>query len=222
MGIIKKKIKTQKKMLNWLFFVLFDFILDILTFVIDFPICITVLCINYFKYGKKIFDVAKLFEILRPLPYGIGNRVLTKIHGFINPYSRSLNTTILKFTPTEASLVLSDRPWARNPFNSIHAVALTNLAEMTSGLLMVSQQQRCSKKMKMIVTSLNIEFLKKARGDIFSYSEITPISAEEGKKEIKINVSLKDAQKDEVAKVVVGWSVIIEEKKVSSTKDKKT
>ncbi len=56
----------------------------------------------------------------------------------------------------------------KNPFNSIHAVALTNLGELTSGLVMLENLKSNNKKG--IVTKIECEYYKKARGKITAYS----------------------------------------------------
>ena len=50
--------------------------------------------------------------------------------GFVNfaaPYTGSVRPILTKMDATEAEGYIVEQPWLQNPFNSVHAVALTNL-----------------------------------------------------------------------------------------------
>ena len=59
---------------------------------------------------------------------------------------------------------MADRRRVRNHLRSLHAVALTNLAELTGNLALMSRQP--AKGARWIITGFHSEFLKKARGTI--------------------------------------------------------
>ena len=65
----------------------------------------------------------------------------------------------------QASLV--DRPWLRNPFSCVHALALANLGEFSSGMLMVNWLAYHKDK-RGIPIKIETEYLKKARGKILA------------------------------------------------------
>lgn len=65
----------------------------------------------------------------------------------------------------ESVIEMKERPWLRNPFKSIHAIALANLGEFSSALVMMSLMQHV-KGIKAIPVKLQVEYLMKARGKI--------------------------------------------------------
>lgn len=46
---------------------------------------------------------------------------------FAAPYTGSVDPFLTSMTETRAEGYIVERPWLHNPFNSVHAVALTNI-----------------------------------------------------------------------------------------------
>ncbi len=80
-----------------------------------------------------------------------GTHVLAFYIGLVAPYSSSISPKIMKLTKDECIACIDDRPWLRNPFNSVHAIALANLAELASGLGTLTAMQH-AKGVRGIVT----------------------------------------------------------------------
>lgn len=80
-----------------------------------------------------------------------GTHVLAFYVGLVAPYSSSISPCIIKLTKEECVVSIEDRPWLRNPFNSVHAIALANLAELASGLGVLTAMQH-AKGVRGIVT----------------------------------------------------------------------
>jgi len=60
--------------------------------------------------------------------------------------------------------------WLKNPFNSIHALALGNLGELVSGLMLMDTMN--TQGLRGIVTSLKTDFYAKAKGTVAAIAEL--------------------------------------------------
>ena len=103
--------------------------------------------------------------------FPLGRQLFNRMVGFTVPYAASVRPEILAIEPGLARVRIRDRRRVRNHLRSIHAVALINLAEMTGNLAMMSTQPRHG---RWIVTGLDTEFVKKARGAITAECRIAP------------------------------------------------
>jgi acyl-coenzyme A thioesterase PaaI-like protein len=103
--------------------------------------------------------------------------------------------------PGHARVEIRDRRAVRNHIRSVHAIALTNLAEVTSGLAMLVG---LPPNVRGIPTGLSIQFQKKARGPLVSESAVT-IPSVTGPVEQEVRASIRDAAGDVVAEATVRW-----------------
>jgi acyl-coenzyme A thioesterase PaaI-like protein len=112
-------------------------------------------------------ELLELWRRLSPLPGGPW--LFSKLFGFAVPYSGSVGPRIRVLEPGHAVVEISDRRSNRNHLGSVHAIALTNLAEITSGLALMTG---LPPTVRGIVTSLAMTYHKKARGRIRAVSRV--------------------------------------------------
>lgn len=103
-------------------------------------------------------DILYWWKFFRMFPFG--KWFFSLCLGFLVPYSGSLGFKVVDLRPGYARVELKDRWFLRNHLGSLHAAALTNLLELTSGL---SMSTTLPNEWRAIVTNLSIHFTKKAR-----------------------------------------------------------
>ena len=91
------------------------------------------------KGTRPLTRLDQLYKFLVKFPFG--NTLFSLMVGIASPYNASIRPRFLKVEQNECIACLQDRPWLRNPFASLHAAALFNLAEMISGIGMLTAAQ---------------------------------------------------------------------------------
>ncbi len=133
----------------------------------------------------------------------LGRWVFNRIIPFVNPYTGALKANIVEMRKGYVRMELKDRRGIRNHLNSIHAIALANMGEFTSGMALISL---FSDNMRGIPVDIKINFLKKARGKLIAECTTQlPVFNEETKHTVM--AIIKDAEGDEVANVIVDWKL---------------
>lgn len=130
-----------------------------------------------------------------------GPWLFSRIFGFAIPYSGSVSPRIRVLQPGRAVIAMGDRRGVRNHLTSIHAIALTNLAEMTTGLAL---GYGLPDGMRTILVRVECEFLKKARGTITATCD-APVFTEIVEKEVLVESVLTNEAGDLVAKGRAVW-----------------
>ena len=143
----------------------------------------------------------RLWRTLSPLP--AGKWIFSRLLGFKVPYTGSVWPRVEELRPGYARVSMRDRRAVRNHLHSIHAIALANLAEVTSGLAMVVG---LPERARSIVTGFSIQYLKKARGPLMAECS-TPIVDASVEGQHQIESVVRDAVGDVVAKATAHWLV---------------
>lgn len=187
-----------------------------LVIIIGYSIAIIPTLLRVLSRGgvKSLRKFTDLFLFLNNLP--LGGEVFSSIIYFFAPYSTNIGCTVqditLKDQILSSTITMEDRPWLRNPFGSIHAIALANLGELTSGLCLTSAMQHIP--LKGIPIKINIEYYKKARGRITGCCKIPMATlASITATEYTVETILTDSKGVEVAKSFITWSLKVKESK---------
>ena len=117
------------------------------------------------------------------------------------PYSGSIGATVLGLESGHVKLALRDRRAVRNHLGSIHAVALTNLGELASGLAMTTALPA---GVRGIVVRIETVYVKKARGTLVCDCRVD-VPEVTGDLDHEVHAEIRDGGGDVVASVRVVW-----------------
>lgn len=143
----------------------------------------------------------RLWRTLSPFP--AGKWIFSRLLGSRVPYTWSVRPRVEELRPGYARVSMRDRRAVRNHLHSIHAIALANLAEVTSGLAMVVGLPEGARS---IVTGFSIQYLKKARGPLTAECSTSIVDASV-ESEHQIESVVRDSAGDVVAKATAHWLV---------------
>lgn len=124
-----------------------------------------------------------------------GGRRFAALLGEIAPYTATVGAEVVSIGDAGSQVELPDRREVRNHLGCIHAIALTNLAEITGSLALGWQLPRGA---RFIVAKLAIEYRAKARGRITARGVCPPI-ASDARATYEVLVEMRNERGDVVA-----------------------
>lgn len=144
---------------------------------------------------EQLFDESdnelyKAWKLLSTLPGG--KRLFSLAIGFYVPYTGSISPRVQDVTPGFARVAMNDQRKVRNHLNSLHAVALANLIELTGNLALYSGMPPNG---RFIVKEMNVSYEKKARGRVIAESDTPKLDTTE-EAEYEIDVTVRDSDGD--------------------------
>lgn len=155
---------------------------------------------NSVSPGRALRDA---WRRLSPIPGGrwLFGRMLSRMV----PYTGTIRPRFLEVRPGFARVAMRDRRAVRNHLRSVHAIALANLAEVTSGVAMIVA---LPDEVRGIPIRLSIDFVKKARGELVAECRcevptvFTPV-------EVELHPEIRDESGDVVARATVRWRLAL-------------
>lgn len=130
-----------------------------------------------------------------------GRYIFSYLLGRFAPYTGSIRAQVKDIRPGYARVEMRDRRKLRNHLNCIHAIALMNLGELTTGLALMTGLKP---GIRGIITGLSIEYFKKARGRLISVAETTQPEVKDDL-EHEVTADIKDQSGDLVARCTAKW-----------------
>ncbi len=143
-----------------------------------------------------------LWQKLSRLPFG--KWLFTRLIGLRIPYTGTMRSIVLKLEPGDTEVLLPDRRVVRNHLDCIHAIALANLGEFTGGLAVLGVLPA---KSKFIITSLKIDYLKKARGDLSGRCKVPAMEDFSGEKKLAVVSEIFNMKNEIVARCTADWVI---------------
>ncbi len=146
--------------------------------------------------GEKILANWKK---LKDKPFG--KYLFSKAIGRMAPYTGTIKALITDLQPGNCQVFLKERKSNKNHLNSIHAIALINLGEVTSGLAVLSGM---SSQIRGILTKLEMEYIKKAKGDLTAQC-VCEIPEVVDELNYEVTTSIKNSDNETVAVGTFYW-----------------
>lgn len=132
-----------------------------------------------------------------------GKALFSLLLGRMVPYSASIGARVQELRPGFARVTLADRRKVRNHLRSVHAVALMNLAELSTGLALNVGMRPDARS---ILKGLSMEYHKKARGTLTAEATAPLLDSNE-ERDVEVTTDVRDEAGDVVASAIARWRV---------------
>lgn len=149
-----------------------------------------------------ITRIQRLADFLRKVPGGFW--ILSRLLAITVPYSGTIRADIAQMGDGSAALTMRDRRSIRNHLHSIHALALANLGELTANLALITL---CPEGGRFIVTRMDTEYVKKARGELLCTCDIPTDLPWKTLSGTAATATIVDSSGEVVTRVTIYWKL---------------
>jgi len=166
------------------------------------------------KFGiESLRDPTRVLDMWKSLSVKtFGKQLFARAIALAVPYTGSIAPLVLELEAGRAKVQMRDRWSVRNHLRCVHAVALMNLGEATTGLAVMSLLPPGARG---IVTELTMEYVKKARGTITGDARVE-VPAGPGTHEFDVRGELRNSIGEVVARVRARWRIDVPEVAVAN------
>ncbi|HCP45146.1 MAG TPA: DUF4442 domain-containing protein [Deltaproteobacteria bacterium] len=133
----------------------------------------------------------------------LGKWLFSQGIGRMAPYTGTIGALVEELRPGFARVTLKDRKKVRNHLNSVHAIALMNLGEVTTGLAVMCGLPDGARG---ILVGLSMDYQKKARG-LLTAECSCDVPATTDRQEYEIVGEIKDEAGEIVATARARWLI---------------
>ncbi len=141
--------------------------------------------------------VLGLWEKFSTKPFG--KAIFSKIVCWKAPYFGSIKPRFVELRPGYSLVAMRNRRAVQNHIQTIHAIALCNLAELGAGTMM---EASLSKHMRWLPKGMTVQYLKKAETGVEAFCTADDI-ADGPARDVMVRVEIKDQSGDVVTHVEI-------------------
>lgn len=141
--------------------------------------------------------IRQAWNLLSQVPGG--KAVFSRLVGRMAPYTGTIHAQVTVLKAGYSEVAMADRKAVRNHLDCVHAVALANLAELAGNIALM---YGLPDDARFIVSGMEIEYVKKARGTIRAIGE-APVPRTSTRAAYDVPVTLRDESGEEVARAVL-------------------
>jgi len=130
-----------------------------------------------------------------------GRWLFSRLLGRMVPYTDSMRATVVALEAGHARVRLRDRKRVRNHLHSVHAIALANLGELSTGLAVLSALPPTARA---ILVGIEMTYVKKARGLLLSEARCDLDEIRSPREQV-VTADITDASGEVVATARARW-----------------
>ena len=170
---------------------------------------IIIIYIIFYIFRKKVTHITKLsplekYNLVKDKWCGV--KMFSFLVGYYSPFSNVTNPLVISYNEKECKVLMKDNQKNYNCFNSVHAIAMSNIGELSIGLVILEYINNKNKnstiyKYRGIITNIECIYYKKTRGDIIAISNIEDMANN------NLIASLYNTQGKIICNVSTTWNI---------------